>query len=101
MEASSDTNGKSGGGEPLSIFVGNLAYKASRDELKALFGKYGEVRSVRIMTDRATRRPRGFGFIEMDEKSARKAIKKLDGYEFMGRNIKVNEGNQRRQQQDG
>nr|WP_232024031.1 RNA-binding protein [Sulfurivermis fontis] len=83
-------------GETRSIFVGNLAYRASKDELEQLFGQYGVVRSVRIMTDRMTRRPRGFGFVEMEAKSALAAIKALDGKEFHGRALKVNEGNERR-----
>jgi len=98
LEISFESNDN--GGEPVSIFVGNLAYKANRNDIQALFAEYGDVHSVRIMTDRATRRPRGFGFVEMNEKAARKAIKKLDGYEFMGRELKVNEGNQRRNKAD-
>ncbi len=83
-------------GDTKSIFVGNLAYRASRDELQQLFGQYGTVRSVRIMTDRVTRRPRGFGFIEMDARGALAAIKALDGRELHGRTLKVNEGNERK-----
>ncbi|MDH5190854.1 MAG: RNA-binding protein [Gammaproteobacteria bacterium] len=78
-----------------TIFVGNLAFKARRDELSKLFSEYGQVNSVRIMTDRETRRPRGFGFIEMNSSDAKAAIKALDGYEFMGRDLKVNEANER------
>ena len=84
-------------GEKKTIFVGNLAFKASPDELTALFAKYGNVHSVRIMKDRATRRPRGFAFVEMDERGAAKAIKKLDGMEFLGRNLRVNEGAERKE----
>jgi hypothetical protein len=84
-------------GEKKTIFVGNLAFKASPDELNALFAKYGTVHSVRIMKDRATRRPRGFAFVEMNERGAAKAIKSLDGKEFMGRNLRVNEGAERKE----
>ncbi len=83
-------------GGSKSIFVGNLAYRASKEELQSLFAEYGEVHSVRIMTDRMTRRPRGFGFVEMDARGAAAAIKALDGKEFHGRELKVNEGSERR-----
>jgi hypothetical protein len=83
-------------GETRSIFVGNLAYRASKDELEQLFGQYGVVRSVRIMTDRMTRRPRGFGFVEMEANGALAAIRALDGKELHGRQLKVNEGNDRK-----
>jgi hypothetical protein len=85
-------------GEKKTIFVGNLAFKASPDELNALFAKYGTVHSVRIMKDRATRRPRGFAFVEMEGRGAAKAIKGLDGVEYMGRNLRVNEGAERKEQ---
>jgi hypothetical protein len=84
-------------GENMTIFVGNLAFKASQDELRDLFAPYGSVHSVRIMKDRATRRPRGFAFVEMDSNHAPKAIKALDGKEFLGRNLRVNEGVERNQ----
>jgi hypothetical protein len=83
-------------GETRSIFVGNLAYRASKEDLEHLFGQYGVVRSVRIMTDRMTRRPRGFGFIEMEANGALAAIKALDGKDLHGRQLKVNEGNDRK-----
>ncbi len=79
-----------------TVFVGNLAFKANRDELRQLFERYGSVYSVRIMTDRITRRPRGFAFVEMDEKAVAAAIKGLDGKEFYGRNLRVNEGSDQR-----
>jgi hypothetical protein len=84
-------------GEKKTVFVGNLAFKASPDELNELFAKYGTVHSVRIMKDRATRRPRGFAFVEMDGRGAAKAIKSLDGKEFLGRNLRVNEGAERKE----
>jgi len=79
-----------------TVFVGNLAFKAGRDELRQMFEHYGTVYSVRIMTDRVTRRPRGFAFVEMDEKAVAAAIKGLDGQEFYGRNLRVNEGSDQR-----
>jgi len=84
-------------GEKQTIFVGNLAFKASQDELEQLFTPFGKVYSVRIMKDRATRRPRGFAFIEMDANHAPKAIKALDGKEFLGRTLRVNEGAERQE----
>ena len=84
-------------GEKKTVFVGNLAFKASPDALNELFAKYGIVHSVRIMKDRATRRPRGFAFVEMESNGAAKAIKALDGKEFMGRELRVNEGAERKE----
>jgi hypothetical protein len=92
------TSGGGNSGESISVFVGNLSFKASPEELRELFATYGEVRSVRIMKDRATRRPRGFAFVEMGEPQAAKAIKGLDGREFMGRPLRVNAGVERNQQ---
>lgn len=79
-----------------SIFVGNLAFKASATDLRKLFEEYGDVHAVRLMTDRVTRRPRGFGFVEMKRKDALAAIKALDGAEFYGRELKVNIANERK-----
>ena len=88
------------GGPRKTIFVGNLAFKANSEQLRELFAKYGAIHTVRIMTDRMTRRPRGFAFVEMDEKASVKAIKKLNGKEFMGRELRVNEGNERKPRQE-
>ena len=81
--------------EIISLYVGNLAYSARRDALSELFGQFGRVDSVRIMTDRETRRPRGYGFVEMEGAGALTAIKKLDGTDFCGRTLRVSEANQR------
>jgi hypothetical protein len=78
------------GAKEVSVFVGNLAFKAGANDLRELFEDYGEVLGVRVMTDRATRRPKGFAFVEMDKKGAKAAIAELDGSEFFGRDIKVN-----------
>ena len=64
------------------IFVGNLAFSATEDEVRALFEKHGAVLSVSLITDRATGRPRGFGFVEMEPADADKAIKALEGVEL-------------------
>jgi hypothetical protein len=82
-------------GDTISLYVGNLAYRAQRSELHELFSQYGAVDSVRIMTDRATRRPRGYAFVEMDAKGARKAIEQLDNTDFCERNLRVSEAKER------
>lgn len=79
-----------------SIFVGNLAFKMPPNALRELFEQYGQVHGVRLMTDRVTRKPRGFGFVEMNRKEARAAIRALDGKEFFGRQLKVNIANERK-----
>ncbi len=79
-----------GGGRVVSLFVGNLPFKVSQDELRKLFSAYGEVKAVRLVRDRQTGRARGFGFVEMYEADAARAIKALHGSEFGGRTIKVN-----------
>ena len=79
-----------------SVFVGNLAFKAGANDLRELFEEFGEVQGVRVMTDRATRRPKGFAFVEMDKKGAKAAIAELDGSEFFGRDIKVNYATRRK-----
>ena len=78
------------GSKEVSVFIGNLAFKAGANDLRKLFEDYGDVHGVRVMTDRATRRPKGFAFVEMDKKGAKAAIAELDGTEFFGRDIKVN-----------
>ena len=84
-------------GEKKTVFVGNLAFKASPDAVNELFSQFGTVHSVRIMKDRATRRPRGFAFVEMESNASAKAIKALNGKEFMGRDLRVNEGAERKE----
>jgi len=83
---------------PLSkkLYVGNLSFSSTEDDLKDLFGRHGSVESVAVITDRETGRPRGFAFVEMSEGSAAEdAIRALDGTDFGGRNIKVNEAQDR------
>lgn len=68
-----------------------MNYATTEDQLFDLFGQYGTVNSVRIITDRETNRPKGFGFVEMEEDdSAEAAISALDGKEYDGRNLRVN-----------
>ena len=80
---------------PKRIYVGNLPFTATTDEVTKLFEKYGSVESVNLVTDRDTGRPRGFGFVEMGDAGADKAILALDGVAFGGRNLKVNEARPR------
>ena len=84
-------------GEPdVNIFVGNLAFTTTEQTLRDLFASYGMVDTVRIMTDRETGRPRGFGFVEMpDGTAARAAIAGLQGHELDGRALTVNEARPR------
>lgn len=73
-----------------SLYVGNLSFEVTADDLKASFGEVGEVASARVVTDRDTNRSRGFGFVEMaTDELAEQAIKKFDNYELKGRPIRV------------
>jgi len=78
------------------IYVGNLPWSCTEEELREHFGACGEVHSVAIITDRETGRSRGFGFIEMDAAAADEAVSKLDGRDFGGRPLRVNEAQSRR-----
>jgi RNA recognition motif-containing protein len=76
----------------MNIYVANISFRASEQQLKELFQQFGEVSSVKIVTDRETGRSRGFGFIEMPNDSEGKtAIAQLNGTEFAERNLVVNE----------
>lgn len=80
----------------MPIYVGNLSYQSTEEDVREVFAEYGEVKSVQLPIDRETGRPRGFGFVEMsnpDEESA--AIEALDGAEWMGRRLKVNKARPR------
>ena len=77
------------------IYVGNLPFNATEAEVTKLFAEHGEVVSVALPTDRETGRPRGFGFVEMDDDAARKAIAALNGKDFGGRALNVNEAKPR------
>lgn len=75
-----------------NIYVGNLSYEASEQELESMFTEYGEVTSARIITDRDTDRSKGFGFVEMaDATAAEAAINGLNGKEWKSRELRVNE----------
>lgn len=80
----------------MSIYVGNLSYEVTQEDLVSVFAEYGTVKRVNLPTDRETGRPRGFGFVEMEtdaEETA--AIEALDGAEWMGRDLKVNKAKPR------
>jgi RNA recognition motif-containing protein len=78
----------------MNIYVGNLSYEVTEDDLKSMFSEFGEVDTVKLVLDRFSGRSKGFGFVEMPSNSeADKAIKALNGNMFKGRNIKINQAN--------
>ena len=80
----------------MSIYVGNLSYKVTEEDLRTAFAEYGKVSRVQLPTDRETGRPRGFAFVEMEtETEEAAAIEALDGAEWMGRDLKVNKARPR------
>jgi cold-inducible RNA-binding protein len=80
----------------MNMYVSNLSFRLSEQELGDLFSQYGEVSSVKIIKDRDTGRSRGFGFVEMaNQDEARAAMEALANYEMGGRNINVSEARQR------
>jgi len=79
----------------MRIFVGNLSYQTTEEQLSDLFSEAGPVESTTIVTDRDTGRSRGFAFIEMDKDAAAAAIEKFNGVELNGRAINVNEARPR------
>ena len=82
----------------MNIYVGNLSYALSEDELREAFEAFGAVQRASIITDKATGRSKGFGFVEMaDNQAAGQAIEALNGSALKGRNIKVNEAQPRRE----
>ena len=74
-----------------NIYVGNLDFNVSEDELRQAFAAYGQVENVTVLKDRDTGQPRGFGFVEMSQEDADKAIEQFNGKEFGGRALTVNE----------
>jgi RNA recognition motif-containing protein len=83
----------------ISIYVGNLSYDSNEQSIRQLFEQYGAVQSVKLIEDRETGRPRGFGFVEMDSGAAHAAIQALNGAELDGRSLKVNEAKPREPRQ--
>jgi RNA recognition motif-containing protein len=80
----------------MNIYVGNLAFRTTEDDLRQLFAEYGEVSSVKIISDRETGRSRGFGFVEMpNQAEAEAAINAINDTDVGGRNLRVNEARPR------
>lgn len=80
----------------MSVYIGNLSYEVTSEDLNEVFAEYGTVKRVHLPTDRETGRMRGFAFVEMDsEKEEEAAISALDGAEWMGRDLKVNKAKPR------
>lgn len=81
---------------PKKIYVGNLPFATTDEDLAELFAKHGKVSSAKVITDRETGRSRGFGFVEMEDATAAdEAIRVVDGTEVEGRNLRVNEAKER------
>lgn len=80
----------------MNIYVGNLPYQTTEDDLLSLFSAYGDVSSAKVIMDRDTGRSKGFGFVEMDDNSqGQEAIEALEGTDMGGRNLRVNEARPR------
>jgi len=80
----------------MKMYVGNLAWSVTTADLESLFGQYGAVRSAEVIMDRETGRSRGFGFVEMESQdAAQQAMQALNGNDFQGRNLTVNEARER------
>ena len=78
------------------LYVGNIPFDTTEDDLRSLFEQHGSVESINVITDRETGRPRGFAFVEMDASAADAAMQALDGRDMGGRSLRVNEANERR-----
>jgi len=79
----------------MKIYVGNLSFTTTQDALEGLFSNYGQVDEVAVISDRDTGRSRGFAFVTMDDAGAKQAIEALNGNEFEGRTLNVNEARPR------
>ena len=78
-----------------TIYVGNLPFTATEDEVRSLFERYGKVESVKLINDRETGRPRGFAFVDMAAGEAQNAIQQTNGFQMGGRPLRVNEAQER------
>lgn len=84
------------------LYVGNLSYNTTEDQLRELFGQVSEITSISLITDRETGRPKGFGFVEMaTEEGSREAIKRLNGYSLDSRTLTVSEARPREDRSNG
>jgi RNA recognition motif-containing protein len=83
----------------MNIYVGNLDFKVNENDLETLFGEYGEVSSVKVISDKYSGRSKGFGFVTMDnEEEAGKAVSELQGTTFKSRELVVNEARPRKEE---
>ena len=78
-----------------SIYIGNLPFSTTEEDLRSLFSPYGTVHTVKLVADRETGKPRGFGFVEMEDSKAVGAISALNGKELGGRSLRINEARER------
>jgi RNA recognition motif-containing protein len=78
-----------------TIYVGNLPFNATEQDLRALFERHGTVESVKLINDRETGKPRGFGFVDMPQAEAQTAIEALNGQQLGGRPLRINEAQER------
>ena len=78
-----------------TLYVGNLPFSATETEIRSLFEQHGQVDAVKIVTDRETGRPRGFGFVDMPTEAAQTAMHHIHGFEMDGRPLRVNEARER------
>jgi RNA recognition motif-containing protein len=79
----------------MKLYVGNLSFNTTEQQLESIFAQHGPVRSAVLVTDRETGRPRGFGFVEMGDDAAQTAITALDGKSVDGRNLTVSQARER------
>lgn len=79
----------------MKLYVGNLPFESDDAAVRTLFEEFGSVTSVNLISDRDTGRPRGFGFVEMPDADAEKAMSQLDGQDFNGRRLRVNQARER------
>jgi RNA recognition motif-containing protein len=85
----------------MNIYLGNIAWSMTEDDIEALFAEFGAVSSVKIITDKYSGRSKGFGFVEMDDDAgAQKAIDALNDSEHEGRNLRVNQARPREERRD-
>ena len=85
----------------MNMFVGNLPFTVTEEELRTMFEEHGAIESLKLITDRETGRSRGFAFVEMENAEADAAMKALNGKDMGGRNIKVNQAEERKPRSGG
>lgn len=84
-----------------NLYIGNLCYQVTEDDLQELFGEFGEIESIKVIRDRETERSKGFGFIEMkNEEDAEASIEELNGIAYKDRNLVVNKARPRKPRQN-